>query len=253
MASEEMITIADGFWNIRGVFRIFGLLNIGTQASLVRLASGRFVLLDSYTLPEAIARQVLELTDGGEAIEAVFNLHPFHTVHVEATAARFPKAKLYGTERHHQRFPGLRWEAERTESAEFAARYAEDFDFMVPRGVHFIPSDERLHFASVLAFHRASQTLHVDDTLNWMPLPWGGRLSFHMTLKSVLEERPEAAAEFRAWAEALAIRCDSVRHVCTAHARLASLSSEPAGTVGARVREALAREEKVLRAHEGRA
>ena len=67
------------------------------------------------------------------------------------------------------------------------------------------------------------------------------------------EERPEAAAEFRAWAEALAIRCDSVRHVCTAHARLASLSSEPAGTVGARVREALAREEKVLRAHEGRA
>ncbi|MCA9661712.1 MAG: hypothetical protein KC486_25460 [Myxococcales bacterium] len=253
MASEKMIKIADGFWNIRGVFRLFGLINVGTQASLVRLASGRFVLLDSYTLPEPIAEEVLALTDGGAAIDAVINLHPFHTVHVEAIAARFPSAKLYGTERHHARFPGLRWEPERTESEAFAALFADDLDFMVPRGVHFIPSDERLHFASVLAFHRASQTLHVDDTLNWMPLPWGGRLAFHMTLKSVLEDRPEAAAEFRAWAEALIARCEDVRHICTAHAGLAPLSAAPPGAIAARVREALAREEKMLRAHEGRA
>ncbi len=32
-------------------------------------------------------------------------------------------------------------------------------DFMVPKGVRFVPDNENLNFVSVLAFHRASQTL----------------------------------------------------------------------------------------------
>lgn len=248
---KQLLEIADDFCNIRGVYRIFGLLNIGTQASLVRLGSGRFVLLDSYTLTGALAQAVMARTDGGRALEAVINLHPFHTVHVEAVAAMFPGARLYGTARHLQRFPGLRWEPERTETEAFAARFAADFDFMVPRGVHFVPADEGLHFASVLAFHRRSQTLHVDDTLNWIPLPWGGRLDFHPTLKDVLEAGPGAAAEFRAWAAALVQRCEDVRHVCTAHVSPARLGEVP-GRVAAQVRAALGRVEKVLTAHERR-
>lgn len=249
--AHRLIEKGEGFWNVRGEHRLFGLLDIGTHCSLVRLSSGRFVLLDGYTLEGSVRERVLELTDGGAALEAVVHVHPFHTLHVEPTAELFPDAKLYGTERHHQRFPNLAWQPERAEEERFHALYADDLDFMVPRGVHFIPDDENLHFASVLVFHRASQTLHVDDTLNWTPIPFvGGRLSFHPTLGRVLESRPGAASDFRAWAEELATRCEDVRHVCTAHARPAPLDDDPPGGVARRVREALARVEKTLAKHE---
>ncbi|MEM7160525.1 MAG: hypothetical protein AAF799_47250 [Myxococcota bacterium] len=245
--------IADGFWNIRGSFKILGLLDVGTQASLVRLGSGGFVMLDSYTLEGPTADEVLRLTDGGKAVEAVINLHPFHTLHIEPMAKLFPNAKHYGTARHHSRFADMSWEPERTETAAFAALFADDFDFMVPRGVDFIPSNENLHFASVLAFHKPSATLHVDDTLNWMPFPLGNRLAFHPSLKGVLERRPGATADFRTWAEEFIARCDSVRQVCTAHAKLAPVADDPPGGIAQRVREALGRVEKVLVAHEQRA
>jgi hypothetical protein len=39
--SEQILQIADDFWNIRGDFKIGGILNIGTQASLVRSRNGK--------------------------------------------------------------------------------------------------------------------------------------------------------------------------------------------------------------------
>lgn len=63
----------------------------------------------------------------------------------------------------------------------------------------FVPSTD----ASVLAIHRRSQTLHVDDTLNWEPLPWGARLAFHLSLRFVLQSRAGAATDFRVWATEL--------------------------------------------------
>jgi hypothetical protein len=60
--SGQFIRVSEGFWNIRGSFKIAGVIDVGTQASLVRLTSGKFVLLDSYTLSGAVKRQVNELT-----------------------------------------------------------------------------------------------------------------------------------------------------------------------------------------------
>ncbi|PIE17319.1 MAG: hypothetical protein CSA66_06130 [Proteobacteria bacterium] len=248
--ADEIVQIADGFWNIRGAFRVFGLLNIGTQSSLVRLAGGRYALLDSYTLKGDPRDEVMARTDGGDALDAIINLHPFHTVHVKAVAAMFPNAKLYGTSRHHAVAPDLRWEPERTETAAFAALFADDLDLTVPKGVDFVPSNENLHFASVLAIHKATETLHVDDTLNWIPIPFVKGLAFHPTLNKVLERRPGAAADFRAWAEAFADRCETVRHVCTAHTKLAPVSGDPPGGIAQRVRAALTKVDKVLRKHE---
>jgi hypothetical protein len=87
-----------------------GLIDIGTQCSLVRRASGKFVFLDSYTLDGAAQREADALTNGGKDVEAILNLHPFHTVHVRAMHQRYPKARLYGTARHPSRLPGLPWE-----------------------------------------------------------------------------------------------------------------------------------------------
>ena len=228
--ADSIQRIADGFWNIRGTYRIF-------------------VLLDAYTLSGDVAETVRGLTAGGRSIDAVLNLHPFHTMHVEAIAGMFPDARQYGTARHHARFPGVQWAPERTETEAFAALFADDFDLSVPAGVDFIPSDEALHFASVLAFHRASATLHVDDTLNWLPFPLGNRLAFHPTLGKVLERRAGAVDDFRAWAQALITRCEAVRHVCTAHTRLAPVSDDPPGGVADRVRMALEKVESTLASH----
>ena len=79
---KSIIHVADGFWNIRGSFKIRGIVDVGTQVSLVRRKSGKFVFLDSYTLSDPVKRQLDEITHGGKDVEAILNVHPFHTLHV---------------------------------------------------------------------------------------------------------------------------------------------------------------------------
>lgn len=247
--ADRIVEVADGFWNIRGSFKIAGLLDIGTQMSLVRRANGRFLLLDSYEIGGSVLDEVMALTDGGEAVDAVLNLHPFHTVHVAATHAQFPNATLVGASRHRDLAPDLPWHALTIDHPDLHAAFADDLDFMVPAGVDFISDDPKLHFSSVLAFHRASRVLHVDDTLTYVPVPIVGGLGFHPTLAKTLEKRAGAAAAFRAWALELAARCDQVDHVCTAHMR--TLPPVPA-PFGDQVRTALSSVESTLAKHEAR-
>lgn len=244
---DALVEIAGGFWNIRGSFRVLGL-DLGTQSSLVRLGSGRFVLLDCIPFGEAALAEIHRRTEGGAAIEAIVNLHPFHTLHVAKVAAMFPDATLFGTARHHRVAPTLRWAAETTEGEAFAARYAEDFDLLVPRGVDFIPDNETLHFASVLAIHRHSKTLHVDDTLSYLPIPGLRRLMLHPALGDVLQRRKGAAGEFRAWAGELVERCKAVEHICTAHMRQPPPGQFP--SIADEVRKAVRRVETKLARHE---
>jgi len=246
------VQVGDGFWNIRGSFRVGGLLDVGTHASLVRLQSGDFVLLDTYTLSHEVERAVRALTDGGRAIRAILNLHPFHTLHVAPVASLFPAAKLYGTRRHKMKAPELSWEALETNEPALHALFADDLTFSVPSGVELIPENQNLHFASVLAFHAASRTLHVDDTLTWLDVPLLGGLRFHPTLRFVLEKRAGAASEFRSWAQALADQCVNVQHLCTAHGK--DLPPQPLEepSLAQRVLDALTQVESLLARHERR-
>ncbi len=254
--ARDVIDFGDGFWNLRGSFRVGGLLDVGTQASLVRRPNGRFLLLDSWSLTPAQKQAVMALTGGGALIDAVLNLHPFHTLHCAAVHQEFPDARLYGTARHHRRLDELPWQPEPIESAEAQALFADTLDFDIPRGVAFIADDPKLHFSSVLAVHRASRFLHVDDTLTVLrppqPLRWLGarpRLSFHPTLAKVLAPRAGAEEEFRAWAEALAARCDGLRGLVAAHVSGPLIPAPGEPGLGERVRRALARVEPVLAAH----
>tara|TARA_B100000609_G_C17208175_1_gene432241 strand:- start:169 stop:987 length:819 start_codon:yes stop_codon:yes gene_type:complete len=247
--ADRIVDIADGFWNIIGSFKI-GLLDIGTQASLVRLSSGKFVLLDAYELKGDVKDKVMSLTNDGKDIEAVIHLHPFHTVFVKPVAAMFPEAKQYGTIRHHQKAPELTWEPELTDQPDFHKLYEEDFIFSVPKGVDFIPDNEDLHFASVLAIHKASKTLHVDDTLIWLSFPLIGGLKFHLTFKKVLQKRPGAAAEFRQWANEFIELCGDVKHICAAHAKKEVPSPEKRASTKELVQGAFSRIESTLNKHE---
>lgn len=243
--ADRLLEIAPGFWNIRGSFKV-GPLDIGTQASLVRRPDGSFVLLDSYTLTGDVLRQVQDITGG--QVAAIINLHPFHTVHVRRAAEQFPGATLHGTSRHVEKAPELPWDDLRSDDPAMNQRFDPDLRFTVPRGVEFISSKPRTHFASVLAFHPPTKTLHVDDTLTYVKAPLVGGLAFHPTLKAVLEERPGAAADFRGWARELIDRCVNVEHLCTAHMK----ALPPSEGVAHQVRAALAKVDKVLAAHEKR-
>ncbi len=247
--SDQLIAVADGFWNIRGSHKALGLWEVGTQSSLVRLSSGGFALLDAYDFDDDVARELAVLTSGFDNVEAILNLHPFHTVHVRAVAARFPHARLYGTKRHLERLPDLRWEPEQTEQPGLHEMFRPDICFTVPRGVAFGSRD---HFASVLALHTTSKTLHVDDTLMWTDLPLVGGLTFHQGLRAALEQRASAAAEFRTWARGLIERCHGVEHLCTAHFRALPEIADSGMSIADHVRRALTRCERTLRRHERR-
>ncbi|WP_422357825.1 hypothetical protein [Qipengyuania flava] len=253
--SDRLIDLGNGFWTVRGSLRIGGVFDVGTQCSLVRLANGNFVFLDSYTLTDAIRAEVDALTDGGARVEAIINVHPFHTLHCEWMHRAFPQAKLYGTARHLEHLPDLPWESLRCEDDGLAQRYADDFAFSVPRGVVLVSDDESVHFSSVLMLHRASGTLHVDDTFVYLRkgfplnlLPFTGRLGFHPTLAKALEPRAGAADAFRDWAIGLGVDWADTRRIAAAHNAVLELDAKQLpDLIGA----ALGRVKPVLDAHRG--
>ena len=221
--SDKIIDLGAGFWNIRGTFRLGGVLNIGTQCSLVKLASGRFVFLDSYTLTDDVRAQVMALTNNGQDVEAVLNLHPFHTVHCAQMAKDFPQATFYGSSRHHKKVPEVQWADDLVESDVVAERYPE-LKFSLSQGVHYIAPNEMIHAGSLLAFHPASKSLHVDDTFMSPPtklleavLP---ELLLHPTTKKALKNEPNAGKEYCDWANNLADDWRDVRNFCAAHSYL---------------------------------
>ena len=251
--TRDLIDYGHGFWSIRGSFRVGGVLDVGTHCSLVRLSSGKFVFLDSYTLPAEVREEVFRLTDGGRQVEAILNLHPFHTLHCEWMHRTFPQAKLFGTRRHLEKLPELPWENIRCEQDELADKYRSDFDFSVPRGVALVCEDKHVHFSSILALHRASGTIHVDDTLMYLRkgfplslLPFTGRLDFHPTLAKALEPHAKAAQEFREWAIELGVDWADARRVAAAHNAVLELGNKELPDL---IGEALGRARPVLDAH----
>ncbi|MAM60236.1 hypothetical protein [Maritimibacter sp. UBA3975] len=249
---ERIIDCGNGFWNIRGSFKIGGLIQIGTQASLVRLGDGRFVMLDSYTLSPDLLAEVDAITGGREKITAVLNLHPFHTLHSEAMHRDFPDAAHFGTPRHLRLFPKLTWGALTTDDPILWERFAPDLEFSTPEGVELIPDNERIHCGSILAYHRPSRTIHVDDTFNYRPPKSegkSGKLGVHPTLSMALEKRAGAAQAFRDWGAGLVARWEDAERLCAAHSGVLSPERLGADSMRGALVSALAGAEKKLDRH----
>jgi hypothetical protein len=254
--THPILSVADGFWNIRGSFKVAGFVDVGTHASLVRRRDGKFVLLDSYTLSDEVEREVRALTNEGRDIEAILNVHPFHTIHVRWMHERFPHARLFGTARHLEKLGALPWEPLRVEDPALHERFADDFAFQIPRGVDFISKNENVHFSSVLVLHRATQTIHVDDTLMYVRLPklvqrFGPTdvFSFHPTLSLALERRAGAADDFERWASALAAEWGGAKNLCAAHSAALTAEKNEGATIEERIMRALMRVRPKLDRH----
>lgn len=225
-----MQQLAHDFWNLRGTFKVGGLLDVGTQLSVVRRANGRFLVLDSYTPSETQRQALLGLTAGGTLVDAIINVHPFHTLHCEPLHQLLPAARLIGTRRHLHRAPHLPWDPQMIEDVATQADFADDLDFTVPAGLDLVPADDSVHASSVLVRHRRSGIVHVDDTLTVLAAPgvlgkWlpQSRLKFHPTLSRALQPRAGAAEAFDRWARALAERWAGTPFVCAAHSAVREL------------------------------
>lgn len=169
----------------------------------------------------------------------------------------FPNAKLYGTDRHVKLAPELPWEKVRVDNPSLHKIYSNDLEFSVPRGVDFISKNERVHFSSVLAYHKASKTIHVDDTFMYLKLPFllrlfgnKARLSLHPTLTQALEKRAGAANEFRQWCEELASNWSDAQAVCAAHTAPLLGKRKSTSIVETQILDALARVSAKLDDHQ---
>jgi hypothetical protein len=165
----------------------------------------------------------------------------------------FPDARLYGTARHHCKWRELPWHDTLCEDAALAENFGEDLAFSVPEGMPLVCEDENVHFSSVLAMHRKSGVIHVDDTLVYFDkgfplslLPLNRRLDFHPTLARALEPRAGAADEFRDWAVRLGIDWAGARYIAAAHNAVLELGEEDFPRL---IGEALGRVKPVLDRH----
>lgn len=73
----------------------------------------------------------------------------------------YPGAKLYGSSRHTRKQPELPWQKALLDDPATLAEFKDDLDLRIPAGVDFISSNENVHFSSVVAYHPATQTIHV--------------------------------------------------------------------------------------------
>jgi hypothetical protein len=254
---DNFLQVSEDFWNIRGSYRIGGVLDVGTQASLVRLASGKFVFLGAYTLNSAIRQKIGSLTREGKDIQAILNVHPFHTVHLRKMHALYPDAMLYGTERHLSRFPDLPWARQGVDDPGLHNEFADDLEFSIPEGVDFISANQNVHFSSVLVWHGASRTIHSDDTLMYVRLPGlmrqlglGDAVTYHPTLAKALEQRAGAARDFRAWASRLNERWSDAENLCAAHTGALLGRDNKGESIHVRMVKALEKVEGTLKSHE---
>jgi len=230
LAALTMQQLANDFWNLRGTFKVAGILDLGTQLSLIRRRNGRFLVLDSYTPDDDQRETLLRLTEGGTRVDAILNVHPFHTLHCEPLHHLLPGARLIGTRRHLQRAPQLPWDPQVIEDDGTQAEFADDLEFSVPDGLALVPDDDSVHASSVLVRHRRSGIVHVDDTLNVLAAPGvlgkllpQSKLKFHPKLAHALQARPGAADAFARWAHALAERWAGTPFVCAAHSAVRPL------------------------------
>jgi len=227
MSEKKIIEVGPGYYNFRGTFKKFLVVDMGTHMSLVRLSNGNYLVIDTIELDDEIKGKIDYLTDNGSKIEAVLGTHPFHTLAFPDFHRAYPNVPYYGTPRHIRTLTSIAWSGN-LHDAKIRNKWAPEIEMRIPDGAEFVaPEPEsKNHFSSCWVFHKESRTIHVDDTLIYCDNPGlllklfglkDGEMFFHPAIKGPgLYPTKEAPIAFRTWVMNLIHDWD-FDNVCVAH------------------------------------
>jgi len=224
---DRIDEVAPGFFNIRASFKKF-VLDIGTHMSIIRLESGKFLVVDTVPLDDKLKGEIDTLTDNGKLMEAVIATHPFHTLAFPAFYEAYPNVPYFGTPRHLRNQQNIPWEGSIKENLE---KWSPEIQLRIPEGSEFdnpLPESNN-HFSAVWVFHPASKTMHVDDTIMYYKNVSGvigiltkitgisGSMGFHPSLKGPgLYHTHEAPENFKNFVTTVLKDWD-FDNICCAH------------------------------------
>jgi len=192
--------------------------------SMIRLSSGKFLVLDTIPLTEQVKQSIDELTDNGTKIEAILGTHPFHTLSFPAFFKAYPNAPFYGSPRHLKKLPDIKWEGNLND-CKVRTKWEPEVQMRIPEGSEFVAPEDGNHFSCVFVFHPSSRTLHVDDTIMYSINPGflmrlggfkHGDMCFHPSLKKSFYPTAEAPYQFRDFLRSVLTEWD-FDNLCTAH------------------------------------
>mmetsp|Transcript_13968 Transcript_13968/g.32898 ORF Transcript_13968/g.32898 Transcript_13968/m.32898 type:complete len:282 (-) Transcript_13968:55-900(-) len=224
--SKGLIEVAPGFYNVRAHFYVLaGMIDIGTHMSLCRLQNGKFLVLDAIKPVPALKKEIDQLTNGGELIDAVIATHPFHSLYFKDFYAAYPNTRYFGTPRHIKMIKDIPWAGETMESK---GQWEPEIEMRIPAGSEYVdPKPPKSnHFCNVVVFHKASRTIFNDDNLMVFNDPGfllrmfgikDGDVIFHPSIKGPgLNPTPEAPLEYKKWILQMLIDWD-FDNLVTAH------------------------------------
>jgi hypothetical protein len=220
---SNIIEIGTNFKNVRASLKVLPFLDIGTHMSLIKLSTGKFVIIDTILVSDSDKAILDELTSNGDNIEAVIGTHPFHTLYFNQFYKWYPKAKYYGTPRHLRLLTDVPWTGDITQNLQLYD--TEEIFMRIPDGSDIDPKDEN-HFACVFVYHQSSKTLHVDDTIMCYESPGcflrtigcrAGQVSFWLGgLAKGIKPIKGAPDQFRTFMESILTDWD-IDNLVTAH------------------------------------
>jgi len=204
--------IEPNFYHIRAEFRVVGgLLNIGTHMSMIKLPSGKYLVIDTVPLDDQLKQEIDALTNFGQDIEAVVATHPFHTLAFPKFFDAYPNVPYYGTPRHLRNQKQITWNGDITEN--LGMWESSGVEMRIPDGAEWVspvPEDSN-HFNSVWVFAKDAKIIHIDDSIMYFADPGlfmkaAGLQGthWHPSLKGpALIPSPDSPAKFKAWVEKL--------------------------------------------------
>ncbi|KAL9653159.1 hypothetical protein ABK040_006375 [Willaertia magna] len=229
IATEKRIKeIGTNFFNIRANFKIKGLINIGTHMSLIKLSTGKFLVIDTVPLDEELKQEIDSLTNNGNDIEAVIATHPFHTLAFPDFYKNYSSVvkEWYGTPRHLRNQKDIiPWTGN---IMDYLNKWNPEVEMRIPDGAEFVaPLPESTnHFNSVWVYSPLAKTIHVDDTINYFDNPSllfkifgkkAGQMDFHPSLSNNgLYKTENAPILFKQWLENVLKDWD-FENACCAH------------------------------------
>ncbi|KAL0486705.1 hypothetical protein AKO1_001625 [Acrasis kona] len=229
------VEIGKDFYNIRGDWFevIQGVkYNLRTHMSLIRLASGKFLVIDTIEMNNELKSNIDKLTNNGSLIEAVVAVHPFHTTFFKPFYAIYNRTasgrpiRYFGTPRHLRNIKDVHWDGDLTNPS-IRKLWNPEVDIQIPKATEFInpQPEESNHFSGAFAFHRPSKTVHIDDTFIYAEDDGPevallgakkGDLIIHPDVDNGIKQYHNAPYEFRDWVYQI-IKDFQFENILTAH------------------------------------